>query len=229
MATVNNGSNQNYANNSDGWQLAGGVTARTLTVTGGNMTMTGTGSNTFTFPAATDTLVGRASTDTLTNKTITSTTNSVSSAILTNPYKFSAYLSSGGQTITANTYTALKCDTTLFDTGSNYNTSTGVFTAPIAGFYQFNIAVRAALGAAGQYIGASFNVGAYTTGNLPTFNGQTFIVGGTGGATAVYSLLVHLTASQTCVAVGYAGVTAFTGGTSTTIASCFNGFLVSVT
>jgi hypothetical protein len=84
MATTNNGSNQNYANNSDGWQLAGGVTPRTLTVTGGNITMTGSGSNTFTFPAASDTLVGRASTDTLTNKTMTASSNVIGPSTLEN-------------------------------------------------------------------------------------------------------------------------------------------------
>lgn len=70
MAT-NNSSNQQYANNSDGYALGGGTTARTLTVTGANITLTGSGTNVYTFPAATDTLVGRASTDTLTNKTLT--------------------------------------------------------------------------------------------------------------------------------------------------------------
>lgn len=70
MAT-NNSENSQFANNSDGFGLGGGTTARTLTVTGANMTLTGSGTNVFTFPAATDTLVGRASTDTLTNKTLT--------------------------------------------------------------------------------------------------------------------------------------------------------------
>lgn len=72
MSTVNNGSNQNYANNSDGWQLSGGTTARKLTVTGADMTMTGSGSNVYTMPASTDTLVGRVSTDTMANKTFDS-------------------------------------------------------------------------------------------------------------------------------------------------------------
>lgn len=70
MAT-NNSSDQQYVNNADGFALGGGTTARTLTVTGANMTLTGSGTNVFTFPAATDTLVGRTSTDTMTNKTMT--------------------------------------------------------------------------------------------------------------------------------------------------------------
>lgn len=67
----NNSSNQDYTNNSDGFDLSGGTTKRKLTLTGADITLTGSGSNTYTYPASTDTLVGRASTDTLTNKTLT--------------------------------------------------------------------------------------------------------------------------------------------------------------
>lgn len=70
MATQN-ASDQNYANNSDGWQLAGGTTARQLTVTGANITLTGAGTNVYTFPAATDTLAGLTAIQTLTSKTLT--------------------------------------------------------------------------------------------------------------------------------------------------------------
>lgn len=66
----NNGANQDFTNNSDGYTLGGGTTERKLTVTGADMTLTGSGTNVFTFPGATDTLVGRASIDTLTNKTM---------------------------------------------------------------------------------------------------------------------------------------------------------------
>lgn len=71
----NNGSNQDFTNQSDGFILGGGVTERKLTVTGGNPTINGGGANTYTMPSATDTLVGRASTDTLTNKSISSASN----------------------------------------------------------------------------------------------------------------------------------------------------------
>lgn len=80
MAT-NNASDQNYANNADGFQIAGGTTARKLTVTGADMTLTGSGTNVFTFPSATGTLVSRTSTDALTNKDLTSTTNTFPNAI----------------------------------------------------------------------------------------------------------------------------------------------------
>lgn len=54
-----------------------------------------------------------------------------------NPYKFSAYQSTG-QTIGANeTDTLINYQTTVFDTGSNFNTSTSQFTAPVTGYYWF--------------------------------------------------------------------------------------------
>jgi hypothetical protein len=46
----NNSSNQDYTNNSDGWDLTGGTTTRRkLTVTGADITVTGSGTNTHTF------------------------------------------------------------------------------------------------------------------------------------------------------------------------------------
>lgn len=69
-----NSANQDYQNNADGAQIAGGTTKRILKWLGANITITGSGSNTHTFPSSSDTLVGRDSTDTLTNKTLTSPT-----------------------------------------------------------------------------------------------------------------------------------------------------------
>ncbi len=67
-----NSSNNNYTNNSDGWDLTGGTTTkRKLTISGGDVAIAGTGSAVITFPGSTDTLVGRATSDTLTNKRIT--------------------------------------------------------------------------------------------------------------------------------------------------------------
>jgi hypothetical protein len=60
----------------------------------------------------------------------------ISSIVLTNPYKFSAYRGSS-QTPTAGAFTKINFDTENFDTGSNYDTSNKRFTAPLAGFYFF--------------------------------------------------------------------------------------------
>lgn len=129
MAT-NNSSNNQYANNADGFTLGGGTTSRSLTVTGGNMTLTGAGSNTYTLPASTDTLVGRASTDTLTNKSITLGSNT-----LTNPYAFYAY-QTAAQTV--NSFTKMTVDTVSYDDNSNFNTTTNRYVAPVSGKYHFD-------------------------------------------------------------------------------------------
>jgi hypothetical protein len=53
---------------------------------------------------------------------------------------FSAYLSTN-QTISASTWTKVAFDTKLFDTNTNFSTSTNRFTPTIAGYYQINACV----------------------------------------------------------------------------------------
>jgi hypothetical protein len=139
MATQNSNNNQ-FTNNADGFDLSGGTTKRRVTITGADVTLTGSGANTYKMPAATDTLVGRASTDTLTNKTITSTSNSVSTQTFTNPYKFSVYRNAA-QNTGSGAFAIITFDTKLYDTSTNYSTGTGLFTAPIAGFYSFKTSI----------------------------------------------------------------------------------------
>ena len=55
MAT-NNSSNQKFSNLSDGFDLAGGTTARKLTLSGADIAMVGSGTAVITFPATTSTL-----------------------------------------------------------------------------------------------------------------------------------------------------------------------------
>lgn len=59
-------------------------------------------------------------------------------AALGNGPAFSAYLSAS-QTISNNTVTKIQFDTELFDTNSNFNTSTYTFTPTVAGYYQVNL------------------------------------------------------------------------------------------
>lgn len=66
--------------------------------------------------------------------TVTVGTNNA--ANLTNPYKFYGYRNAALNSV-ATTTTAIVFDTELYDTSSNFNTTTGVFTAPVAGYYQF--------------------------------------------------------------------------------------------
>src|SRR5665811_2101535 len=55
MATQNS-NNLKVTNNADGYDVAGGTTARKLTVTGADITLTGSGSVVITFPSTTGTL-----------------------------------------------------------------------------------------------------------------------------------------------------------------------------
>lgn len=55
-----------------------------------------------------------------------------------NPYKFQAYPTSN-QTIGANAWTKANYQAEVFDTNSNFDTGTGRYTAPVSGFYQFNM------------------------------------------------------------------------------------------
>jgi|TARA_Y100000031_G_C8137869_1_gene346151 hypothetical protein len=49
---------------------------------------------------------------------------------------------SSSQSLPNNTYTIMEFDTESFDVGSNFDTSTYKFTAPVAGKYYFNAAMR---------------------------------------------------------------------------------------
>lgn len=78
-------------------------------------------------------------TDTTTKKTTLSTLTP-----MYNPYKFSAYRNAALTPGTAD----IIFDTELFDTNSNFDTTTGKYTAPISGFYQFNANITLSTAAA---------------------------------------------------------------------------------
>lgn len=61
--------------------------------------------------------------------------------LLTSRPAFSAS-QDGDQTVTAETFTKVEFDTEAFDTDSKYDTSNYRFTPGVAGFYQFNLAIR---------------------------------------------------------------------------------------
>lgn len=54
---------------------------------------------------------------------------------LSNPYKFMAYRNSS---LSATSNAVIVLDTKVYDTSTNFSVSTGLFTAPVAGFYNFN-------------------------------------------------------------------------------------------
>ncbi len=55
---IQNSSNQSFNNNSDGFDLSGGITPRKLTVNGGDQTLAGSGSAVTAFPGENNTLAG---------------------------------------------------------------------------------------------------------------------------------------------------------------------------
>lgn len=123
--STNNSSDQQFANNSDGFGLGGGTTARTLTVTGANVTLTGSGTNVYTFPAATDTLLGRASTDTLTNKTYD--TAGTGNAFKINGTSISAVVGSGSVVLASAAPTATPTASTISEWDANKNYTANAF------------------------------------------------------------------------------------------------------
>lgn len=75
--------NLDVRSNADGFQLSGGTTPRTLSLTGGDVTMTGSGSFTYTYPGASTTLVGTDVAQTLSKKTWAANTTSDPSFLIT--------------------------------------------------------------------------------------------------------------------------------------------------
>ena len=132
-----------------------------------------------------------------------------------NPYKFHAYRSAALSVTSGDT---IVFDTEQFDTNNNYDTTTGIYTVPVSGFYQFN----------GGIWTSAENTGTYSL----TKNGSSIILFGFVNSSANNQLnvlsapLVQLTAGDTIKVVS-ADITKTIGNGA---ASCyFGGYLVSRT
>jgi len=157
--------------------------------------------------------------------TITATQIANSSvATLYNPYKFSVYIPSGStQALTQTTFTTIIFGDKYFDTSNNYDATTGIFTAPIAGFYQFN--ARTSVGpVGGLYVTSIFHNGTSGTeyrGDETTAPAATDVVGSTASA------LIQLATGDTVQVTGFTSVSGI--GTDSGAPQFFSGFLVSAT
>lgn len=143
----------------------------------------------------------------------------------TNPYKFGVYLN-GSLAIGAGATSVVTFDTKEFDTSSNVDITTnkGRFTAPAAGFYQFNWAVTCT-----EAGGSFYNSQLRKNGTLVK-TGTGFIQGaGTGSGSHVGSAIISLAAND-YVEVYFLNSS---GGSKALIndsgGTWFQGFLVSLT
>lgn len=143
-------------------------------------------------------------------------TSPVSAVGIYNPYKFAAYRLTA-QNAGNGSFAVINFDTKLFDTNGNFDVTTNVgrYTAPVAGYYQFN--ARAASAATSQFLIALYKNGAlYARGGHSLSNG-------TYGTT--FSGLVQSAAGDYWEIWGLGSGGAYEIGTGIN----FNGFLISQT
>jgi hypothetical protein len=160
----------------------------------------------------------------LSHKTITDPTNTISAVTFSNPYKFSAYRNAS-LSLTNTAWNLVAMDTKLFDTSTNVDvvTNKGRFTAPVAGFYQFNLSA----GIASLADGNLMSVALYK-------NGVQFIVGDQGQDRNSVSAVGSVAALLQLAANDYIEPYIYNGGTGLSLyngatVNMFSGFLVSAT
>jgi len=141
-----------------------------------------------------------------------------------NPYKFSVYRSAAWNTGTGGQSNLVQFDTKTFDTGTNVDvvTNKGRFTAPVAGFYQFEAGVKTST--TNMYLLASL----FKNGVSAKVGQGVFNAAGAVGTSNTVAGLLSLAAND-YVEVYLFATTSTQGGATGADATYFDGFLVSKT
>ena len=135
-----------------------------------------------------------------------------------NPYKFRAWGSSS-QTVDNTVTTVIIMNNISYDTGSNFNTSTYTFTAPINGFYHFDYRI-------GHWTNATYGTEAVLfVQGVNTTRGQL----SSGTSSNAGSDTIKLNAGDLVKVVGYSATSQTLNGTSDPSVTYFSGYLVSAT
>lgn len=147
------------------------------------------------------------------------------SKTIANSIKFLAYRSAP-TTLPGSGYFVF--DATQYNTGSGYNTTTGIFTAPSAGFYKFDskIAISPPSGGAGEGFNLMVNGAAYLSSHVwvPTYGGayEESVIGSFPP--------IHLAIGDTVGINTAAYVTSLAvGGGTAPMSTYFGGYIVSAT
>ncbi|CAM6055340.1 unnamed protein product, partial [Sphagnum tenellum] len=113
--------------------------------------------------------------------------------------KFSATNSSAQTLTTASTAYTLLAQTVNYQVGSNYNASTGIFTAPIAGYYQFYVSCKiSGITSATATSPVNGNIQFYLNGSALAYTNEVVTCYCSNTNISVSSsLLINLTAGQT--------------------------------
>ena len=150
--------------------------------------------------------------------------------IVTKPLQpsFNAWLTSSTYLVLAATAYTMKPWTERFDIGSNFNATTGIFTAPIAGCYQFsaNVEFRTLLTTATYYWGR-INISGGSNGALKLIDTRQFTTT-VNYRSCTLSILAYMNVGATALVDVYqaagTGNTTYITGTNPTYTS-FTGFL----